>query len=62
LFHSDLWSDAGQEKNTVDSIKTVQSKIEIQVTSTKEFPVRDELVVLQIGSKPFTESRYPADG
>jgi hypothetical protein len=51
-----------QERNTVDSIKTVQSKVEIQVSSTKEFPVRDQLVVLQIGSKQFTLSRYPADG
>jgi hypothetical protein len=38
------------------------AEVEIEVESTTEFPVRDELVVLRIGSREFTKSRSPADG
>jgi hypothetical protein len=36
--------------------------VEIELESTTEFPVRNELVVLRIGSRVFTTSRHPADG
>lgn len=36
--------------------------IEVEVTSTREFPVRDELAVLRIGAQEFNISRYPDTG
>ncbi len=51
-----------RDGNTIDSIKTVKAGVDIELTSTKEFPVRDELVVLRIGTKEFTKSRSPDDG
>ncbi len=44
--------------NTVNSVRSVASGIEIQVSSNVAFPVRDELVVLRIGTRTFVASRY----
>jgi hypothetical protein len=52
--------------NTVDSLRSVASSaalgnqpgIEIQVSSSVPFPVRDELVVLRIGTRTFPAGRY----
>ena len=50
------------QSNTVKSIQTAGSNVEITVKSGPEFDVRDEVVTLQIGSKNFSNSRSPADG
>lgn len=47
---------------TVRSIRTTPSGVEIEVTSNKEFSVRNELAVLHIGAQEFTVSRYPESG
>ncbi len=48
--------------NAIQSIRTVQGTVEIELTSATEFPVRDELVRLRIGAQEFTRSRPPRDG
>jgi len=49
--------------NTIRSIESVAGqRIEIEVHSTREFPVRDEIVILRVGTQEFTLSRSPADG
>ena len=50
------------QSNAIQSIKTVGSNIEITVKSASQFDVRDEVVVLQIGSQDFSTSRSPDDG
>ena len=39
-----------------------QSLVEVEVTSNREFPVRNARVVLRIGNQEFLYSRYPSDG
>ncbi len=51
-----------EEVNTIKSIKTVPEGIEIELYSTREFPVRNEIVRLHIGDDEFTRSRSPEDG
>jgi hypothetical protein len=48
--------------NTVRSIRAVGAEVEIELHSTVEFPVRDEVVILRIGNRDITKSRPPADG
>jgi len=48
--------------NTVKRIQTVNGFVEIEVQSSREFPVRDEVVVLRIGEKEFQRSRSPENG
>jgi hypothetical protein len=50
--------------NVIKGIGVAASRadVEIELESATEFPVRDELVVLRIGSREFTRSRYPEDG
>jgi len=49
--------------NVVKSIKTNQSgDVEIELKSTKEFPVRDAVIELRIGNQTFRRSRPGADG
>ena len=48
--------------NTVKSIRTVNGVVEVELHSSREFPVRDEVVVLRIGKKEFLRSRSPEDG
>ena len=48
--------------NAIQSIKTIGSSIEVTVKSANQFDVRDEAVVLQIGSQLFSTSRSPDDG
>jgi hypothetical protein len=43
---------------TVDSVPV----IEIELHSSREFPVRDQVVVLRIGKTDFLRSRSPSDG
>src|SRR5437867_4451507 len=56
----------GPDMNMVKSIRatTVDSTrvIEIELQSSREFPVRDQVVVLRIGKKDFLRSRAPNDG
>lgn len=54
---------ATTDQNTVKSITaTASGDIEVVVTSSREFPVRDQLVYLTIGGQQFSRSRSPADG
>ena len=49
--------------NVVKSIKTNQSSnVEIELKSTKEFPVRDAVIELRIGNQTFKRSRPGPDG
>ena len=48
--------------NTVKRIQTVDGVVEIEVHSTREFPVRDQVVVLRIGDKEFLRSKTPENG
>jgi hypothetical protein len=48
--------------NTISGIRTVESGIEIELHSSRPFPVRNQITVLRIGDKEFTKSRYPKDG
>jgi hypothetical protein len=56
--------------NIIKSIKYVDSSdaledkagVEIELISTRAFPVRNELAVLRVGDGEFTLSRYPEDG
>ena len=49
--------------NVVKSIKTNKSgDIEIELKSTKEFPVRDAVIELHIGNQTFRRSRPAPDG
>jgi hypothetical protein len=56
-------SAGGAEVNVVRSVKTNQSgEIEIELNSTKEFPVRDAVIELRIGDQTFRRSRPAPDG
>ena len=49
--------------NVVKGIKTNQSgDVEIELKSTKEFPVRDNVIELRIGNQTFRRSRPGPDG
>jgi hypothetical protein len=48
--------------NSVESVRSVGRSVEIELHSSREFPVRDEVVVLRIGKKEFSRSRPPEDG
>ena len=50
------------QSNTIRSIRTVGTSIEITVSSPQEFNVRDEVVVLQVGAQVFSTSRSPDSG
>ena len=50
------------QNDTIKSIQTVGTNIEITVKGAQEFDVRDEIVTLQIGTRNFSNSRSPADG
>ncbi len=57
------------EGNTITSLRTVGAaevttlpNVEIEVTSTRAFPVQNELAVLRIGAREFAASRYPVSG
>jgi len=53
----------GAEINVVKSIKTNPSgDVEIELKSTKEFPVRDAVIELRIGNQTFRRSRPAPDG
>ncbi len=62
LLFLPLAASPQQPVNTIKSITTVGQTVEITVNSTKQFDVRDELVVLMIGDQEFTTSRSPDDG
>jgi hypothetical protein len=57
---------APPDMNVVKSIRaaTVNGAaiVEIELQSSREFPVRDQIVVLRIGTRDFMRSRSPADG
>jgi hypothetical protein len=53
---------AKPDVNTVKSIRAVGARVDIELHSSRAFPVRDEVVVLRIGTKEYFTSRAPADG
>lgn len=54
---------AQSEVNTIKSLQTVAGGgVEVEVHSTREFPVRNDVVILRIGAQEFTHSRSPQDG
>jgi hypothetical protein len=53
---------AQPEVNVIKSMKTIRSEVELQLTSSRLFGVRNALVVLHIGTQEFTKSRSPEDG
>jgi len=48
--------------NVIKSVSIVQSSVEIEVESNREFTVHDELFVMRIGNQESTLSRYPESG
>ena len=48
--------------NTIKRIQTVDGVVEIEVHSSREFPIRDQVVVLRIGDKEFLRSKTPENG
>ena len=57
---------AASDVNIVKSIRATvvdsAPAIEIELQSSREFPVRDQIVVLRIGTRDFLRSRSPSDG
>ena len=57
---------APPDMNVVKSIRAATfngaAVIEIELQSSKEFPIRDQIVVLRIGNRDFMRSRSPANG
>ncbi len=53
---------ARAQSNTIKSIKTVGSNIEITVNGPRQFDVRDEVVILQVGPQIVSTSRSPDNG
>ena len=51
-----------QEVNTVKSVRAVGNSVEIELESSKQFEVRDDLIVLRIGDQDFSLSKTPKDG
>jgi hypothetical protein len=51
-----------RDENVVQSIRTVDGTVEIELRSSREFPVRSEVVVLTIGDKQFLKSKSPEGG
>lgn len=53
---------------TINTIKSVQKLasprpgVEIELSSSRDFPVGDDIVILRIGARDFSLSRPPADG
>lgn len=48
--------------NTIKRIQTVDGVVEIEVHSTRDFPIRDQVVVLRVGDKEFLRSKTPENG
>lgn len=48
--------------NEVRDLRAVGPFVEIELHSSREFPVRNEVVSIRIGNTEFTRSRYPDDG
>ncbi len=53
---------AAQDVNTVKSMRAVGNNVEIELESSKQFEIRDDLIVLRIGNKEFSRSKSPKDG
>jgi hypothetical protein len=53
---------AGADMNVIKSIKTTPSGVDIEIYSSRPFPVRALPPVLRMGSKEFMISRNPEDG
>lgn len=53
---------AAQDVNTVKAIRAVDSTVEIELESSKQFEIRNDIIVLRIGDKEFTRSKTPKNG
>ena len=51
-----------RDVNVVKSIRARGPAIEIELHSSREFPVGGQVLVLTVGKKEFAKSRHPADG
>ena len=51
-----------QDVNTVKAIRAVNNTVEIELESSKQFEVRNDLIVLRIGNREFSRSKSPKDG
>jgi hypothetical protein len=57
-----LGAAAQSESTRIQSIGRVPAGVEIEVNSTRPFPVRALRPVLKVGGREFLISRYPDDG
>lgn len=53
---------AAQDVNVVRSMRAVGSTVEIELESSKDFEIRNDLIVLKIGDKEFSRSKSPKNG
>ena len=53
---------AAQDVNTVKAIRAVDNTVEIELESSKQFEIRNDVIVLRIGNQEFSRSRSPKDG
>ena len=51
-----------QEVNTVKAIRAVSNTVEIELESSKQFPIRNDVIVLRVGNREFSRSKTPKDG
>jgi hypothetical protein len=66
----DLGISTNNERNTIESVKATrssralanQSGVEIELTSSREFLPKGEMLTLKVGSQEFNLSRYGEDG
>jgi hypothetical protein len=54
--------EEGSPTNTIRAIRAVARGVEIEVHSTRPFPVRTLPAVLRVGNEEFVRSRYPKGG
>src|SRR5688572_24803371 len=51
-----------QDVNTVKSVRAVGSNVEIELESSKQFEMRNDITILRIGKKEFLLSKTPQNG
>jgi hypothetical protein len=53
---------AAQDVNVVRSVRAVDSTVEIELETSRDFEIRNDLIVLRIGDKEFSRSKSPKNG
>lgn len=59
---SDSTSEEESPTNTIRAIRVVARGVEIEVHSTRPFPIRALPAILRVGDQEFIRSRYPKGG